>query len=252
MQTLVELLDTIKNSRHWLQTVIERCPEGSDASGIVAEKNRLAIDLFAVARFHYGSGAYEEAIPYIEEAHQLVGASLESSYFLMHCLSELGRWDEAYSAFRESRKHSAAGYKHPLYIDPDITLANLKGLGLKVVEHCERLQKPVNEADYQDWHWNKRFLDYREFTMIAEGYYPPNSNIEVMYHPFEFRPYDREFQFHGLTDKGVPFKFDDGHNLAVDSRYPAKVKHLLTRPQSHMDKEDAASWLEVSLISSSR
>jgi hypothetical protein len=249
MEGLDNLLRIVEYSRHGLQLVKDDCPEGGNASKIIENRNMLAKNLFAVARFHYSQRDFGNAIPFLMEAQGLVGASVESSYFLMHCYFELGRFDDAYLAFRESRNHSFGEHKHPLYIDPDTTLADILGLGKKVVDSCERLQRPVTEEDYQDWHWNKRFLDYRELRMIAEGYYPPGTEGTVVYHPFEFNPCERHYSFDGLVSRGIPFVIESPGSLEIGNIYPARIRHLLISPQSSMEKLDAASWFEVTLVS---
>ena len=249
MRTEQELKNWINNARHCLEAARKETQSGENASRIVETEAEFAKALFSLGRLHYKNQQYAVAIPLFTEAQSVVGPSLESSYFLMYSLSELGKWDEAYEMFLISRGQGYTGRKHPLYDDPEENLASLKGLGKKVVDHCSRIHKQVSSEEYQDWHWNKRFKSLSELIMIAEGYYAPGTGTEISYHPFEFRPHDREFQFHGLTNKGIPFKLDKEGDFVRDSRYSVRVEGLLTCPQSDMGKEDAASWLKLSFQS---
>src|SRR3989338_10694883 len=162
MPSKQELENWVENARHWLSSARKETEPGQDVKRIVETEAELAKALFALGRLYYGNQQYLSAIPLFTEAHSIVGPSLESSYFLMHSLSELGIWDEAYDMFLISREHSYAGYKHPLYDDPEITLAPLKGLGQKVVDNCSRIHNPVSPKEYQNWHWDKRFKSLRE------------------------------------------------------------------------------------------
>jgi len=248
MDELTRLLESVENSRHYVQVVEERSKTGGNKSEVIRQKSFLAKKLFSLARLYHGNQEYTEAATLIEEAHQLVGASLESTYVLMHCLSELERWDDAYDVFLISREKNAIGRRHPLYDNPDVTLEPFGGLGMRVVDHCSRIQKPVTAKEYENWHWNRRFENYSEFAMIAEGSYERGTQTEVKYHPFEFNPCERHFSFDGLADRGIPFIIEDKPDLIVDSTYQVLVGGFLTRPQSEMDKKDAGSWLAVNLM----
>ncbi|MBW2990265.1 CDC27 family protein [Candidatus Woesearchaeota archaeon] len=247
----------VDNARHWLKGAKKETKPGQNATRIVETENELVKALFALSRFYHASGNYAQAIPLLQEAQELIGPSTESKYFLADSLSKIGKWEEAYEVFWAAHgKTGLQQWKHPIYDDPELILDDLNKLFIKCIDNCSRLQQPVTESEYINWHWNKRFKGHKELEWITSRYHRRDSKLEVQYHPFDFVRFDRRDHFDGLTDKGIPFEIEEKPVLTLDQRIKVICGSFLTLPNSNKpyneQVEDWAAWLEVKLIKSKK
>ncbi len=250
MRTEQELKNWVERERYLLAEVKKKKKCDYSIGSIIEVERELAKALFNLGRFYHNNGSYGEVIALITEAHEFVGPSTESKYYLADSLVKTDKWEEAYELLRKAKHQTGfTQWKHPMYDDPEVIVDDLNKLFPLCMDHCSRLQQPVTNEEFNNWHWNKRFKDCSELEMVVSRYHPIYSQIQVRHHPFDFKRFERINSFDGLTDKGVPFQIENKKGiLTLDQLIKVTAGDFVVQPNSNLGHyEDWAGWLEVDL-----